>query len=394
VPELLSLMPFQRERGLKLVKGRGQYVWDDEGRMYLDAHTGHGAAFLGHTPPRVVEALARQMRELMVATPVFDTEVKEEALKALSRILPKKLTAVYLQNSGAEAVELALKIAAKHTGRRKIIAFKGGFHGRTAGALSVTWSRQYREGFKLLPGIEFASFNSLEAADLIDEETAAAIVEPIQGEGGVKPATREFLREVSRACSESQALLILDEVQSGFGRSGEVWAHQKRGVTPDIMVAGKSIGGGFPVSLVAAREELLASFKGGDHGSTHGGNPLALAAVKAGVETLLEENVPKQAMEKGSALLRRLKEIESRIVREVRGEGLMIGIELRFDPTPLVAHLQSRGVLALKAAKTVLRLLPPYLITSRDIEILAARVEEAIRHEEGRRGVAPPPKGL
>ncbi len=381
---MVSLISFYGSRGLKLVKGEGQYVWDSEGRRYLDAHTGHGAAFLGHRPPRVVKAIQDQMSSIMVVTPSFVSESMERCLSSLGLVLPNGLNHVYFQNSGTEAVELALKLAFKATGRKGVVAFMGSFHGRTLGSLSATWNPKYRKGYPLVD-VRFGRFNDSSSADLIDEEVAAVIVEPIQGEGGVRPTTPEFLRALREACEEHGSVLIFDEVQSGFGRTGEVWAHRTRGVDPDVMTAGKSMGGGFPVSMVAAREWVIESLKGGEHGSTHGGNPLACAAVYGGVSTLLEDDVPSRAAKMGNALIKGLKGIESRLIRDVRGEGLMIGVELRADVGPVLKRLQQRGILALRAGKAVLRLLPPYLITEEDVSRIVEEVESALIHEIGSR---------
>ncbi len=375
---MVSLISFYGSRGLKLVRGEGQYVWDSEGKRYLDAHTGHGAAFLGHKPPRVVEAIREQMDSIMVVTPSFVSESMEKCLSSLGQILPKGLDHVYFQNSGTEAVELALKLAFKATGRKGVVAFMGSFHGRTLGSLSVTWNPKYRRGYPLID-VRFGRFNDPSSADLIDGEVAAVIVEPVQGESGVRPSAPEFLREVRRACDEHGCALIFDEVQSGFGRTGEVWSHLRRGVEPDIMTAGKSMGGGFPVSMVAAKEWVVSPLKGGEHGSTHGGNPLACAAVYGGVSTLIEEDVPSKASRMGEELAKRLKDVESRLVREVRGEGLMIGVELRTDVGPVLRALQQRGILALRAGRTVLRLLPPYLITEEDVGRIAEEIEGVLR---------------
>jgi len=381
---VVSLISFYGFRGLKLVRGEGQYVWDSEGKRYLDAHTGHGAAFLGHRPPKVIEAIQEQMNSIMVVTPSFVSESMERCLSSLGKILPEGLNHVYFQNSGTEAVELALKLAFKATGRKGVVAFMGSFHGRTLGSLSVTWNPKYRKGYPLID-VRFGRFNDPSSADLIDEEVAAAIVEPIQGESGVRPSTSEFLGTLRKACDEHGSVLIFDEVQSGFGRTGEVWAHWTRGVEPDIMTAGKSMGGGFPVSMVAAKEWVIESLKGGEHGSTHGGNPLACAAVYGGVSTLLEDNVPSRAAKMGEELIKGLRDVESRLIRDVRGEGLMIGVELRADVGPVLRRLQQRGILALRAGRTVLRLLPPYLITEEDVRRIVEEVESALIHGIGSR---------
>jgi acetylornithine/LysW-gamma-L-lysine aminotransferase len=380
--QMVRLIRFFAPRGIKVSRAKGQYVWDSEGRRYLDFHTGNGAALLGHLNPYVMRRLREQMERVTVLPPLYDSEVLEEALSALGRILPPHLGNVFFQNSGSEAVELALKLARKRTRRRKAVAFTGSFHGRTFGALSVTFNRTYREGYDPFPfEVEFLPFNSLEDLCRIREDVAAAIVEPVQGEGGLTPATDEFLRELERRCREVGAYLIVDEVQSGFGRTGLIWDHLRANVRPDVLVAGKSIGGGFPVSLVAVDDEMASKVEEGEHGSTHGGNPLALAAVTGGVEALISEDVPSKAHAASELLIAGLREVvaeNAELVRSVKGKGLMLGLELRFNPSQAIKDLQSKGLLALKAGTTVLRFLPPYMITQEDIEWAVARVSESL----------------
>jgi len=380
--QMVRLIRFFAPRGIKVSRAKGQYVWDSEGRRYLDFHTGNGAALLGHLNPYVMRRLKEQMERVTVLPPLYDSDVLEEALSALGRVLPPHLGNVFFQNSGSEAVELALKLARKRTRRRKAVAFTGSFHGRTFGALSVTFNRTYREGYDPFPfEVEFLPFNSLEDLRRIGEDVAAAIVEPVQGEGGLTPATDEFLRELERRCREVGAYLIVDEVQSGFGRTGLIWDHLRANVRPDVLVAGKSIGGGFPVSFVAVDDEIASKVEEGEHGSTHGGNPLALAAVTGGVEALISEDVPSKAHAASELLFAGLREVaaeNAELVRSVKGKGLMLGLELRFNPSQAIKDLQSKGLLALKAGTTVLRLLPPYMITQEDIEWAVARVSESL----------------
>lgn len=380
--QMVRLIRFFAPRGIKVSRAKGQYVWDSEGRRYLDFHTGNGAALLGHLNPYVMRRLKEQMERITVLPPLYDSDVLEEALSALGRVLPPHLGNVFFQNSGSEAVELALKLARKRTRRRKAVAFTGSFHGRTFGALSVTFNRTYREGYEPFPfEVEFLPFNSLEDLRRIGEDVAAAIVEPVQGEGGLTPATDEFLRELERRCREVGAYLIVDEVQSGFGRTGLIWDHLRANVRPDVLVAGKSIGGGFPVSLVAVDDEIASKVEEGEHGSTHGGNPLALAAVTGGVEALISEDVPTKAHAASELLFAGLREVaaeNAELVRSVKGKGLMLGLELRFNPSQAIKDLQSKGLLALKAGTTVLRFLPPYMITQEDIEWAVARVSESL----------------
>ncbi|MEM4289991.1 MAG: aspartate aminotransferase family protein [Nitrososphaerota archaeon] len=385
-----SLLKFAAPRGLKVSRAEGQYVWDSSGRRYLDFHTGHGAGFLGHRNKYVITRLRSQMETVNCLSPIFDSDILEEALKSLGRILPSHLGHVFFMNSGSEAVELALKIARKRSGRKVYASFTGGFHGRTMAALSVTHNQRYRQGFEPFPGNTlFLPFNSVEALKSIDETVAAVIVEPVQGEGGVHIASREFIRALEERCREVGAYLIVDEVQAGFGRTGLVWSHLEHGVRPDILVAGKSIGGGFPVSFAAFSDEIASRVEEGEHGSTHGGNPLALAAVVGGVEALERESVPETAARIGEVLASQLREVAAEaggVVREVRGKGLMIGVELKLRVAPIITRLQESGLLALRSGLIVLRILPPYLITEGDVEFFIS-VLRTVLHQSIEGGV-------
>lgn len=386
---MLRYLSFFEPRGIEISKAEGQYVWDSKGNKYLDFHTGHGVAFLGHRHPKIVNELKKQLDIVAVATPSFKVKVREEMLQELEAIMPSHLVEVTLFNSGAEAVEFALKLARKATGRKKLIGFTNSFHGRTFGALSVTGNYRYRAPFEpLLPNVELLKFNSIEDLEKIDEETAGVIIEPIQGEGGVIPASPDFMKALESRVRKVGAILILDEVQTGFGRTGAVWAHEIYNVKPDVLIAGKSIGGGFPVSLVAMTQEVSSKISPGDHGSTFGGNPLACAAVKASVEVLVEEDVPRKAREAGRKLFSKLLEMVKgkELVRSVRGVGLMIGVELRVLPTNVIRCLQEkRRVLALRAGSTVVRFLPPYMISDEDIDWSVEALAECIDEEQSAR---------
>ena len=378
---MLKLVRFYAPRGLKLVKGEGQYVWDSEGRRYLDCHTAHGVGFLGHRNPYVIKSIREQLEKIMIASPTFDTEIMEESIRLLEKILPKDHTYFYMLNGGAEGVELALKTARRVTGRKKFISFINAFHGRSMGALAVTWNPRYRAGYDPFPwDVDFLPYNGVDVLEKkVDESVAAIIVEPVQGEGGLAVASNEFLKAIRESCDRVGALMIVDEIQSGFGRTGILWAHMRAGVRPDIMVGGKSIGGGFPLSVVSFSEEVGSKLGVGAHGSTFGGNPLALAAMKGGIEALMRDDVVRKADEIGKAVKNMLEGIVEeypRFVRRVKGLGLMIGLELRFNPAKALRTLQSRYVLALRAGLSVLRLLPPYLINRDDVRFLEQALHE------------------
>jgi acetylornithine/LysW-gamma-L-lysine aminotransferase len=383
----MKLVTFYSGRGINIVKGENQYVWDDKGNKYLDLHAGHGVAFLGHNNKTIVRYLEKQMSEIMTLTTAFNTPIREEMLKELDKVKIGNLDNVFLLNSGSEAVELAMKSARKITGRKKFIAFKNSFHGRTSGSLSVTWTKRYREPFEPLLGpVDFLEFNNIDELKKVDEDTAAIIVEPVQGEGGVIPAKEDFMKALREVSQEKGALLIVDEVQSGFGRTGKVWAHQHFGIVPDIMTAGKAIGGGFPVSAVFMPDWIAEKLGEGDHGTTYGGNPMAAAAVTAATKVLTEENVPEQAREKGEVFMRMLKESlsEFKSIREIRGLGLMIGIDLKLNPAHAIKVLQDNKILSLKAGLTVIRFLSPYMITQGDMEMVVNATRKGISETESK----------
>ncbi|MEM0014891.1 MAG: aspartate aminotransferase family protein [Zestosphaera sp.] len=385
---MLKQLNLYTSRGLRIVRGEGQYVWDVDGVRYLDCHTGHGVAFLGHRNPKIVRAVNEQLGKVMTLPATFDNELRDEALVALGRIVPKHYTYAFFLNSGSEAVDFALKVARKVRRKVKFVSFINSFHGRTFGALSLTWNPRYREPFKPLLDVEFARFNDVGALEkTVTEDIAAVVVEPVQGEGGINPATREFMKVLREVTESRGALLIVDEIQTGCGRTGYTWASDMYGVYGDVMLIGKAIGGGVPVSIALLREDVGPQLGEGDHGTTFGGNPIALAAVKAAAEVLMEEDVAGKACTVGSKLLSELGKVcsDSRVVRDVRGVGLMVGVELRFDPKFVIQCLQREGVIALKAGNTVVRLLPPYLINDEDVSAIASAMDRCLDEEVARR---------
>lgn len=362
------------KRGLTLVRGEGSRVWDAEGREYLDCIGGHGALNLGHRHPALVAALARQAEGLWFMPGSYATPVRTRYMERLTGALPPSLERVFLSNSGTEAMEAALKIARAHTVRSGFVAAVRGFHGRTLGALSVTAEARYREPFEpLLDGVRRVPFNKPEAlADAVDETVAAVILEPVQGEGGVHPGDPAYFQAVRRACDRAGALLILDEVQTGFGRTGAMFAFTRLGVEPDILCLAKSIAGGLPLGATAVRAGITLPV--GSHGSTFGGSPLACAVAEATLDVLESGGLVEDANRKGAALADAVRSAGLEVVREVRQVGLMIGIQLRTPVRPYLQALQNHGVLALAAGTTVLRLLPPLVITDEEVGQVARAV--------------------
>ncbi len=355
---------------LTIVRGQGASLFDVDGVEYLDCSSGHGVANLGHAHPKIAEALYKQASTLITLFESFPNDQRAQLMEKITGLVPG-LDRVFFCNSGTEAVEAAFKFARISTGRKNFIAANRAFHGRTFGALSATFNKKYREGFEpLLPGVSHVSYNNIEALDkAVNEETAAVILEVVQGEGGVYPASLEYIQAARRICDERGALLIVDEIQTGFGRTGKMFAIQHFGVTPDLLTCAKSLAGGVPMGavLIGANIKNLVP---GVHGSTFGGNPLSCAAANAALDVILGEDLPGQAAAKGAYLMEKLKKIQSPNIRDVRGIGLMVGIEMKQKVTPYIKTLQEKKIIALNAGMTVIRLLPPLVISYEQIDHL------------------------
>lgn len=367
------------KRDVTIVRGQGAHIWDDAGREYIDCVGGHGVAIVGHCNPAVVQAICDQAQTLITCPEIFYNDVRARLLEKLVSIAPRGLERAMLVNSGAEAVEGALKLARLSTGRAGIVATQRGFHGRTLGALSTTWEPHYREPFEpLLPGVSHVPYGRLDAMEgAISDETAAVILEVVQGEGGVNPGDGEYLRGVQALCRERGALLIVDEVQTGFGRTGRMFACEHHDLQPDLMAVAKGIAGGVPMGAVLLGGRVT-NISPGVHGTTFGGNPLACAASLAAIQYMLDHDLPGEAARKGEWVLSRLRSIDARIIREVRGIGLMIGIELRSRAAPYRKALSDQGVMALPAGRTVVRLLPPLVISDEDLATVCDTVEHVL----------------
>jgi len=366
---------FYRKQPIAIVRGEGARLWDADGKEYLDCSSGHGVAIVGHANPYVAEAIAEQARRLITCAEAFYNDRRAELLAKLAEITPPGLERAFLCNSGTEAVEGALKIARLVTGRKKIVAAMRGFHGRTMGALSATWRREYRQPFEpLVPGFVHVPYNNLAAMEeALDENAAAVILEVVQGEGGVVIGDGDYLRAVQTLCRERGALFIVDEVQTGFGRTGRMFASQHHDLWPDLMCVAKSIAGGLPMGavLIGSRVGELPKKV---HGSTFGGNPLACAAALATIAYIEAEGLPQRAAKLGERLISGLRAIPSPLVRDVRGLGLMVGMELKGKVAPYLAALAERGVLALSAGATVMRFLPPLVISAEDVDTVVEQV--------------------
>jgi predicted acetylornithine/succinylornithine family transaminase len=368
---------------LSLVRGEGSYVWDDQGRKYLDFFPGWGCNLLGHCPPRVVEAIQQQAAELIHVPNTWHTEAQGRWAQLLSeRSFGGK---AFFCNSGAEANEGAIKLARLHAtdGRYKIITFKGGFHGRTYGATSATAQPKYHEGIgPLLPGFSYAPFGNLDAVKkLIDGETCAIMIEPVQGEGGIRIPPAGFLKGLRELADEHKLLLIFDEVQSGCGRTGKWFAYQHSGVTPDIMTLAKSLCGGVAGAAIMTTPELAKSLRPGMHAATFGGNPIAARAGIATIETIDDEGLLERATQLGERFRKNLAPLVEQLstVKDLRVCGLMIGLELTSEGSPIVGQCMERGLLINCTQQTVIRLLPAMTLTDEQVDEGCEILAEVLR---------------
>ncbi|MYL36742.1 acetylornithine transaminase [Halobacillus litoralis] len=381
---MMSLFPTYNRFPLTIVSGEGTKVTDDQGKEYLDFVSGIAVCNLGHRPPKVQEALQKQLDQVWHVSNLYEIPAQQKAAELLCEA--SGLDYAFFCNSGAEANEAAIKLARKHTGREKIISFKQSFHGRTFATMSATGQAKIQEGFgSLLQTFEYFPYNDKETIERVHDGSVAAImVEVIQGEGGVIPGTTEFLQAVEAKCDELGALMIIDEVQTGIGRTGKPFAYQHHGLHPDIVTTAKGLGSGFPVGAMIGKEELAASFSAGSHGSTFGGNPLASAAVQATLEEIFVSSFLSGVEEKGRTFVQTLqRELGSLAsVKDIRGKGLMIGVEVDVPAIELVHSLRGRGMLAVVAGPNVLRLLPPLTVETAELQQAAALIKDSLVEQE------------
>lgn len=373
---------------IALMRGEGSWIWDVEGKKYLDFTSGIAVTSLGHCHPSIVKVIEEQAKKLLHSSNLFYFESQVE----LAELLVKNSFAdkVFFCNTGTEATEAAIKLARKwgaSNGKRyKIISAKGSFHGRTLGALSVTGQMKYREGFKpLVPGmkiIPYGKIGSMEKA-LSDEKVCAVMLEPIQGENGVVMPPEGYLKDVRELCDKAGVLLIFDEVQVGLGRTGRMFAYEHYGMEPDIMALAKALGGGIPAAAMLAREEVAIYFSPGSHGSTFGGNPLAMSAACEFVRTVLEDGILDNTQKMGAYFTDRLRELgdkHKKLVKDVRGKGLIIGVEFRSKEICKQIHSKclSEGFVFIPTVEKVMRLLPPLNVTKEEIDFALKRISESL----------------
>ena len=364
------------KRALAIVRGEGATLYDESGRAYIDCVAGVGVASVGHANPDVARAIGAQAGTLVTCPGIFYNDVRARLLEKLASITPPDVSRAFLCSSGAEANEAAIKLAMHATGRRKFVCAMRGFHGRTIGALSAT--HKYRNAFEpLLDGFSFVPFNNVDKLRAaVDGDTAAVIVEIVQGEGGVRLGDAAFFAAARELCDAHGALLVVDEVQTGFCRTGKFFACEHHGVRPDVLCLAKAMAGGVPMGAVLVNDTVPAEV--GMHGSTFGGNPLACAASLATIEVMERDGLAGQAQAKGARFADAFGRRTSPKVRDLRRIGLMIGIELKEKARPYIEALMARGVLALPAGPTVIRLLPPLVIEDEALEEVAARLHEVL----------------
>jgi len=372
-------------------KGVGAHVWDIDGKEYIDCMGGYGVALVGHQNQRVNNAIKKQLDKIITVHSSLYNKTREEFLKMLIGLAPKGLTQVHLNNSGAEAIEAAIKFARKFTGKKGMIAMKGSYHGKSFGALSLTFSPKYRKPFEpLVEKVSFASFGDIESLrSVIDDDTAFVILEPIQGESGIIVAPEGFLQEVRKLCNEKGILLIFDEIQAGLGRTGRLWACDHWNTVPDILCLAKGIAGGVPMGVTLVRPEILASMSKGEHSSTFGGNPLSCAAGIASLKALTEDGLIENSEKMGKIFREGLEKLKEKhtMIREIRGKGLMIGIEMKFEIKDILMGLIKEGILMLYSGRNILRILPPLVISEDDITKVLHALDSILTEEEQKRNV-------
>jgi acetylornithine/LysW-gamma-L-lysine aminotransferase len=372
-------------------KGVGAHVWDVDGKEYIDCMGGYGVALVGHQNQRVNNAIKEQIDKIITVHSSLYNKTREEFLKTLIGLTPKGLTQVHLNNSGAEAIEAAMKFARKFTGKKGMVAMKGSYHGKSFGALSLTFNPKYRKAFApLVEKVSFASYGDIESLrSVIDDDTAFVILEPIQGESGIIVAPDGFLQEVRKLCDEKGILLIFDEIQAGLGRTGRLWACDHWNTVPDILCLAKGIAGGVPMGATVVRPDILDSMGKGEHSSTFGGNPISCAAGTAALKALTEDGLIENSEKMGKMFKEGLEKLKEKhnIIREIRGKGLMIGIEMKFEVRDILMGLIKEGVLMLYSGRNILRILPPLVISEEDVTKVLHALDSVLSEEERKRSV-------
>jgi acetylornithine/LysW-gamma-L-lysine aminotransferase len=377
---------------INITKGKGCKVWDINGKEYLDCMGGYGVALVGHCNDRVVKAITNQTQNLITCHMSVYNDVRIDFLKKFSKIAPTNLQKTFFTNSGTESVEASLKFSRKYTNKPGVLALNGGYHGKTFGSLSVTYNEKYRKSFlPLLDNMQFIAYSESDTIPEIvtksNKKIGTVIVEPIQGETGIIMPPIGFLKKIRNICNENGLVLIFDEIQSGLGRTGKMWAGQHWDVEPDIMCLAKGIAGGIPMGLTVMRSEILDCLKVGEHSSTFAGNPLACAAGSATIDSIIEDELVSNSEKMGRIFKSGLLEIKEKykIVRDVRGVGMMLGVEMRFDVKDILLDGIKNGILLLYSGRNILRLLPPIVMKEEEVNKSLELIDKLIQNEERRR---------
>jgi acetylornithine/LysW-gamma-L-lysine aminotransferase len=376
---------------VNLAKGKGARVWDVDDKEYIDCMGGYGVALVGHCNDRVVAAIKKQAETLITAHMSVYNNTRLEFMQKMSAVAPPGLSKMFFTNSGAESVEGALKFARKYSGKPGVVAMNGAYHGKTFGALSVTYNEKYRKSFlPLIEGVKFVPYSDpAKLEEAIDEQTGAVIIEPIQGETGIIVPPPDLLPKIREICTRRNVVLIYDEIQAGLGRTGKMWAGENWNTTPDIMCLAKGIAGGVPMGLVLAKPEIMDAMKLGEHSSTFGGSPIACAAGSATLDALTQDRLVENAAKVGAHFkenLMRLKE-KHKVIREVRGLGMMLGVELRFEVRDVLLDGIRNGLLMLYSGRNIIRLLPPLVMDETTVSRAVDIMDKVLTLEEKRRNV-------
>jgi LysW-gamma-L-lysine/LysW-L-ornithine aminotransferase len=366
-------------------------IWDTDGKEYIDCMGGYGVAIIGHCNKYVIDAITLQMNKLMVCHMSTYNNSRLQFLSKLKSIAPSNLRKIFFSNSGAESVEAALKFARKFSQKTGVVSTYGGYHGKTFGALSVTYNSKYRKSFSpLLEGVKFVPFGDISLlAEAIDESIGTVIIEPIQGESGIIMPPEGYVKAVRELCTEKNLVLIFDEIQTGLGRTGKMWAGENWSAVPDIMCIAKGIASGIPTGVTFVKEEIANCMNLGEHSSTFAGNPISSSAGSATIDTIIKEDLVTKASDTGTYFKKKLIELKDKhpIIRDVRGLGMMLALESRFDVRDILMDGIKNGLLMLYSGRTVIRLLPPLVMKKEQVSRAVEIMDEILSVEEKRRNV-------
>lgn len=372
-------------------RAQGATIWDTDGKEYIDCMGGYGVAIIGHCNKDVIEAITLQMNKLMVCHMSTYNNSRLQFLSKLKSIAPNNLSKIFFSNSGAESIEAALKFARKFSQKTGVVSMYGGYHGKTFGALSVTYNSKYRKSFSpLLEGVKFVPFGDISLlAEAIDESIGTVIIEPIQGESGIIMPPEGYVKAVRELCTEKKLVLIFDEIQTGLGRTGKMWAGENWSAVPDIMCIAKGIASGIPTAVTFVKEEIANCMNLGEHSSTFAGNPIASSAGSATIDTIIKEDLVTKASDTGTYFKKKLIELKDKhpIIRDVRGLGMMLALESRFDVRDILMDGIKNGLLMLYSGRTVIRLLPPLVMKKEQVSRAVEIMDEILSVEEKRRNV-------